>query len=148
MTLNTRKAELSVSRATEYEHCKLMASNGATFLKAYWKSAVGTGLMRDDPPYSETLYNSIIVLLKVICDVVHLAAQYCLYVCILQQEIGERVSRKTNGVTRGENTHLPLLGQTAAFEQQHCEELGRGAAVGLRGGTKKECKCISPTVVV
>ena len=94
-------------------------------------------LTRMDSPYSEPLYNSIIVLLKVVCDIVHLAAHYGLYVCILRREIGERVSERHNRVARGgKNTRLPLLGQTAAFERQCCEALGHGAA-GLRAGMKR-----------
>ena len=50
-------------------------------------------LMGVDSPYSESLYNSIIVLLKVVCDIVHLAAHYGLYVCILRREIGERETK-------------------------------------------------------
>ena len=105
-------------------------------------------LTRMDSPYSESLYNSIIVLLKVVCDIVHLAAHYGLYVCILRREIGERVSERHNRVARGrKNTRLPPLGQTTAFERQCCEELGHGAA-GLRGGHEKNEKCISLVVVI
>jgi hypothetical protein len=100
-----------------------------------------------DPPYPETLYNSIIVLLKVVCDVVPLAAHYGLYVCILRaRNWWKREPKDKSSCEGGANTRLPLLGQTTASGRQHCAALGHGAAE-LRGGKKKSVN-VSATIVV
>ena len=53
-----------------------------------------------DPPYSETLYNSIIVFLEMVCYVISLATHHGLYVCILRHKF----SLMANRVARSKHT--------------------------------------------
>lgn len=59
-------------------------------LECIFEGADGTRIMGGSLPYSEALHNSVVVFLKVVCDVDSLAVHHSLYVCILRREIGER----------------------------------------------------------